>query len=115
MRIRFTWAVFATLLVCVVPITAGATSHGDRFALSLSTGILGTGIDGSYALSDRFSVRANANYGSYALADELVLVSTIAGIPYDYDLRLLTVGLLADYEVFTSERQGNSVILTGGV
>jgi hypothetical protein len=115
MRIHSLVPIFATLLAWAVPAPAVATSHEDRFALSLSAGLLGTGLDGSYAVNDRFSIRANANYSSYELADELVLASTIAGIPYDYDLRLLTVGLLADYEVLASERPGNSVTLTGGV
>lgn len=115
MRIRSSALIFATLLAWAVPTMAEATSHEDRFAVSLSTGFLGTGIDGSYAVNDRFSIRANANYGRYELAEDFVLVTTIAGIPYDYDLRLLTVGLLADYEVFTSDVPGNSVTLTGGV
>lgn len=115
MRSRSKALLVAAILVCSGTAHAQSISDENPFGIGLSTGVLGTGIDVSYAYTDRFSLRANANYGRYEFPEILSLATNIAGIPYDYDLRLLTVGLLADYEVFSSRRPGNSVTLTGGV
>lgn len=113
-------SIFAIVALCALASMSGpafATGGYDdrRFSVGLGTGILGHELHGSYLVNDDLSIRANLNHASYEMPGWLALASNLAGIPYDYDLRLMTVGLLADYRLLGSARSGNGLILTGGL
>ena len=114
---RLLFAVFALWALAggSGPASAGGHYEDRNFSVGLGTGVLGMGLDGAYILNDALSLRANINHASYEMPGWLALTSEIAGIPYNYDLRLLTVGLLADYRLLGSARTGNGLIVTGGL
>ena len=112
--------IFAIVALCALASVSGpAFAKGEyddrKFSVGLGTGILGNELHGSYFVNNDLSIRANLNYASYEMPGWLSLASNLAGIPYDYDLRLMTFGLLADYRLLGSARSGNGLILTGGL
>lgn len=112
-KLIYAAAVAGVLMAGTGP-AAAADPEDDRFALGIGSGLLGLGLDASHAVNDKLTFRANLNYARYEMPTLLSLATRIAGIPYDYDLRLLTVGGLADYHLLGSSRSGNGLILTGG-
>jgi len=75
------------------------------YALGLKIGTLGVGLDLSVPINNQFNVRLNLNGASYS--DN----STEDGIDYEYDLDLLTAGVLLDYYPM----EGSEFRVTGGV
>lgn len=104
-------------MICAVAGAAGPagaqdTSAADGFAFDAGFGMMGLGVSGSYALTDRLSIRGNVNFGEYDMPDILVLASTFNGISYDYEVDLLTAGILADFYPFGG---GSGLSFTAGV
>ena len=92
MRVRFTALVIgATLLFSVPSVFAQGT------ALTLKIGSLGTGLDVTQSLSERFNVRAGFDFMGLGYADETKGTVPVA---YDLDLKMLSFALLAEYYPF---------------
>lgn len=101
--------------VLAVGTGAAVAAEGDKFGIGLNTSLMGLGLEGRYAYSDKLSIRGNVNYRRFEMPTLLKLATQIAGIPYDYDFRFLTTGILGDYHFVGSSTSGNSLMLTGGV
>ena len=84
---------FARLLALSGLLLAG-NAAAEGFALGVKAGTLGAGVEGTFGLSPRFSVRLGANSFTYAY-DE-----TASGIQYDADLDLKSGALLLDWHPF---------------
>lgn len=68
-------------------------AHAEA-TLGAKVGTLGLGIEGSYGLSDQWSVRAGFNQYDYDFEDDL------DGVDFDGDLELSSVTLLGDFRPF---------------
>jgi len=84
-----------TIVPVVEPVvevpTVVETVIDPKYAVGLKVGTLGLGLDLSHSLTDKLNIRLNINGASYSDS------STEEGIDYDYDVDLLTAGLLLDY------------------
>jgi len=89
----------------VVPDVVVPVTNTVDYALGLKIGTLGVGLDLSIPINNQFNVRLNLNGASYS--DN----STEEGIDYEYDLDLLTAGVLLDYYPM----ENSEFRVTGGV
>ena len=82
---------FALLLPCAVALLAAGPAWAESFALGAKAGTVGVGVEGTFAMTDRFNLRG----GVYAL--ELSWDDTREGIRYDGDADLKNAGLYLDW------------------
>lgn len=82
---------FTLLLPCAAAMLAASPASAETFALGAKAGTVGVGVEGTFALSDRFNLRG----GLYAL--EVSWDDTREGIDYDGDADLQNAGLLLDW------------------
>lgn len=77
-----------------------ATAQTGVFALGVSAGTLGLGLDGVYGLTDKLNIRAN--YRSYDFSTDIEGDDDGAGdeLEYSGDLELKNLGLSVDYHPF---------------
>jgi hypothetical protein len=101
-------AYFATAGALAVLLTVGAEAEGlnlsEETNVEMKAGTLGIGLDISKMLNEKLSLRANINGINYNRNEVLDDVN------YDADLKLLTIGVLADY--YPME---NNFRISGGV
>jgi len=89
----------------IVPDVVVPVTNTVDYALALKVGTLGMGLDLSIPINNKFNVRVNLNGASYS--DD----TTESGIKYEYDLDLLTAGVLVDYYPM----ENSQFRVTGGV
>ncbi|MEM7613175.1 MAG: hypothetical protein AAF270_15935 [Pseudomonadota bacterium] len=65
--------------------------YAEDLTVAAKVGTLGLGIEGSYAFSDRWGIRAGINHLNYSFEDDL------DGVEYDGDLELGSITLLGDF------------------
>ncbi len=104
--------IIGALTLGAAPAVSEETYDGSLSG-GLGFGTLGAGIDAGYAISDRWMLRGNANFGSFTMPDVIVAASTVNGFTYDYRADMATVGLLADFYPFGGAR-GGGLALTAG-
>lgn len=114
---RSVWfpAVAAVVFTAAVPPATAQNSDKNRYAFGVGMGVLGREIEGAYHLNDDWSIRVAGNYSRFEMPGWLSFASNLAGVPYDYDLRLASIGMLADYHLLGTPRGGNALVLTGGL
>lgn len=86
-----------------------------KYAVGLKVGTLGLGLDISRSISDKLNIRLNVNGATYSTTE------TEEGIEYEFDMDLITAGLLLDYYPMGNEFRvsagayynGNEFALTG--
>lgn len=83
------------LVAACLPLGAGAEPVTEP-TLGLKVGTLGIGVEGSYALSERWGLRGSFNTFSYGFDDD------VDGVTYDGDLDLNSIALLADFRPWSS-------------
>ncbi len=72
-------------------------SGNTSMAVGLKVGTLGLGLDISKSITQKLNLRLNVNGATYTTTD------TQEGIEYDFDLELVTAGLLLDYYPMDNE------------
>jgi len=87
----------------------------SKYAVGVKVGTLGLGLDISRSITDKLNLRFNINGATYSDT------GTESDVEYDYDLDMITAGLLLDYYPMESEFRlsagayynGNEFALTG--
>jgi hypothetical protein len=82
---------FALLPLSAVALIAAGSASAESFALGAKAGTTGVGIEGTFAVSERFNLRG----GVYAVG--VGWDDTRLGIPYDGDADLKNAGLFLDW------------------
>lgn len=104
-------------VIGAVMVGAGPAVSQETYDGSLSGGLgfgtLGAGIDAGYAISDRWVLRGNANFGSFTTPVTLLIAGAANGVEYSYKADMGTVGLIADFHPFGSARNGGMALSAG--
>jgi hypothetical protein len=90
------------LFISILATLLAAPAHAE-FTLGGKVGTLGLGIEGTYAFSEKWGIRAGFNTFSYDFEDD------VDGVSYQGDLDLSSFSLLGDFRP-----QGGGFRLTGG-
>ncbi|MBN2823709.1 MAG: hypothetical protein JXQ76_00170 [Campylobacterales bacterium] len=81
----------------VAPVVEEVPVMSPSVAVGLKVGTLGLGLDISKSITEKLNLRFNINGASYSTTE------TEEGIEYDFDLELVTAGLLLDYYPMAGE------------
>lgn len=103
---------FSIIGICLSALTCGAATNEEYIltyeppyiAMAGKIGTLGPGLEGTIGLLDNLNVRAGANYF------RLKHGGTVREIAYDFDVKLASIPILADWHPFNNEFR-----ITGGV
>ena len=89
----FIFSVCLLLLLSYVPVYAQGT------AIGIKIGTLGAGAEVTKSITDKFNLRAGADFMTLSHSGETESADPVA---YDFDLNMLAFSLLADYYPFNS-------------
>jgi len=77
-------------------------------AVTAKLGSLGLGVEGTFGLAEHFNARLGLNRYDYDRSD------TVSGIRYDFDLKLKSISLFADWHPFGSAFRFTAGLMSNG-
>lgn len=107
--------ILAMLPVLSGLVLAGAPAQADGIAVGAGVSTLGYGVHVSTEVNSFLVLRLNGNFGDFDVPDFGTLGGDLAGISYDIDANMGSVGLLADFHPLGLSPIGGGIVLTAGM
>ena len=93
----------------------GAQVKAEGIAVGAGVGTMGYGVHLSTEINSFLVMRVNGNFGSFTVPDMGLMSDSMAGLDYDIEAQMKSVGLIADIHPLGLSPIGGGLVLSGGI